>query len=92
MKSLFIIAALIIAGLVIYNTKIKDKQIVDINMTKIRDELNITRDSIKNPTELMRNGIEIPLAVMCEKANGILFAGKCYEDKARNAKPKEDSK
>jgi hypothetical protein len=90
MKSLFIIAALIIAGLVIYNTQIKNRQIMDINITKIRDELNITRDGIKNPTDLMRNGVEIPLATMCEKANGILFAGKCYEDK--NAKPKEDSK
>jgi|GEM_PF-5291363 len=92
MKSLFIIAALIIVGLVIYNTQIKDRQIVDINITKIRDDLNITRDSIKNPTDLMRNGIEIPLAVMCEKAGGTLFAGKCYEGQAKDLKPKENSK
>lgn len=83
MKPLFIIAALIIAGLVIYNTQIKDRQIIDINITKISDELNITRGGIKNPTQLMRDGVEIPLATMCKKADGILFNEKCYEDKEK---------
>ncbi len=91
MKPLFIIAAIAIIGLIIYNTQIKDKEIIDINITKISDELNITRKTIKNPAQLMRDGVEIPLATMCKKADGILFNEKCYEDKEKEKEPNKGS-
>jgi len=83
MKTLFIPALIAIIGLIIYNTQIKNKQLSGVDSAELASELNITSGNIANPTELMRNGVEIPLYVMCEKAGGTLYGGKCYEGKAK---------
>lgn len=83
MKALFIFIALLIIGLGIYNSQIKNKSLVDINSSQASKELGVNHDNIKSPTELMRSGIEIPLETMCEKAGGTLVAQKCYEGEAK---------
>lgn len=83
MKRLFIPAIIVIIGLIIYNTQIKTKQIPSIDSKELASELNISSGNITNPTDLMRNGVEIPIHIMCEKAGGTLFGGKCYEGKAK---------
>jgi hypothetical protein len=95
MKPILIFAAIAIIALAIYNTQIKNTTLPDINSSELNSELGISNDGIKNQTELMRSGTEIPLAKLCEKAGGTLVADKCYEGKApdtpKDIEPNEGS-